>query len=183
MPKLGSEKASPLGFFRALWPRQRAKVLPHTIYRAFLQCTEHEPYGISVSGHPKLRALVVLDTSKSRAVEQWNSAHPEQKIEAGHVILEVNGARDPRRMLRQLRKSSKVEILMNKQPSPEQVCVFQAALELRRKPALPTVEEGLEVTSPCASVEPCYICHEDLEPKASDHVELPCGQEFHRICS
>ncbi|CAK9047794.1 unnamed protein product [Durusdinium trenchii] len=115
-----------------------------------------------------LRALVVLDTSKSRAVEQWNSAHPEQKIEAGHVILEVNGARDPRRMLRQLRKSSKVEILMNKQPSPEQVCVFQAALELRRKPALPTVEEGLEVTSPCASVEPCLLVSEG--PKAAQAV-------------
>ena len=157
------------------------KTLPETVHRVCLEATSDcSSYGVTVASYPGVPGLVVVDTSKSEVVKQWNSQHPNERIEIADVILEANGLTDPEKMLKEFGKKTRLDMLINTELTPEQKALFNQSVMVHRKR---NAVDGLLKSVSQSDVEPdqlCPICHEDLEE--ADIASLPCGHHFHQKC-
>lgn len=161
--------------------RRRVKTLPETVHRVCLEAPAGcNSYRLTLATYPGVPGLVVVDTGKSEVVRQWNSQHPNERIEIANVILEANGLTDPQKMLAEFGRKTKMDLLINTELTPQQKAVFNSSVALHRKGK---VVDGLLKSVSQSDVEPdqlCPICHEDLEE--ADIASLPCGHHFHRKC-
>ena len=163
--------------FKACKCSKSSKVLPDTSYQVHLE-SEAGPFGIVVSGHATIASLLIVSTQNSKVVPKWNCANPHCPIEVGHAIVEVNGLTEPTKMLEQLRNTRVADLVIKAELDKQENCVLKAALELQKKSD--QMDTLLEEVTPC-DVEPCSICHDDLDAN-SQVVRLPCGHHFHQRC-
>lgn len=161
--------------------RRKVKTLPETVHRVCLErpscCSS---YSLIVAKYPGVPGLIVVDTSKSEVVKQWNSQHPNQRIEIANVILEANGLTDPEKMVKEFGKKTRLDMLINTELTPEQKALFNQSVMVHQKRK---AVDGLLKSVSQSDVEPdlpCPICHEDLEE--ADIASLPCGHHFHQKC-
>eukprot|EP00438_Fugacium_kawagutii_P020552 Skav202316 [mRNA] locus=scaffold60:218261:218854:+ [translate_table: standard] len=157
---------------------------PHTAesseFRAVLQRTEEEHFGVTMGGHPSVQGLLVVDIDVlgTTAVRKWNDKNPQHPIEVGLAVLEVNGISEPRSSMFQVfRDTKKVELVLSRQLDPQQQEVLRSSVELHHRMAI--VEDMLQDVhgegEPCS----CAIC---LEEKREEEAQLPCGHQFHKAC-
>lgn len=156
-------------------------------------CLEFSLDGAVLSGQTGLPGLVVVNLGDSEKIVQWNQQHRHQRLEVGHVVLEVNGISEPRRMLQEFHTAKSVKMLIKRGRSAEQQKIFELAL--RRCHMEQAVDGILEKVPPgdIEAGETCSICHDSLEEcegcggeksalAATAVTKLPCGHHFHRAC-
>ena len=125
------------------------------------------------------KGLVIVAIKCSSAAARWNESG-NAHLELGHAILEVNGLSHRNAMLREFRRNRRVEMLVDPEPNPHQIAIFQEAL--RRQQKTKAIDVLLqEVTAPVV-VETCAICHDDMDGKERHEVRLPCSHRFHQKC-
>ena len=62
-----------------------------TVFQAELEREDSEQFRMLLGGHQGVKRLVIFDNLDSQPVMRWNDEHPNQKIEVGYVVTEVNG--------------------------------------------------------------------------------------------
>lgn len=166
------------GFLRSRGHQSRRRVCTTSVHRVSLEFSLN---GAMMCGQPDMPGLVVIKLGNSENLQQWNVQNPNERIEVGDVILEVNGVCEPRMMLEEFRKARSVDMLINTERSTEQQKLFKLALT--RCHMEETINGILKPMSPDDIVpdEVCSICHDDLCHK-SNVTKLPCGHHFHRAC-
>lgn len=142
---------------------------------------------MQVAIHKHMEGFVITNPCCSDAVQQWNDEHPELSIQAGHVIMELNGFSDYSNMREQLRSASTLNLLMSTVRDADQEKAFQ--VHLKREGLFAALDALVvkvhSVPGDCGA-EACSICHEDMDG-AENHgggccVRLPCGHHFHELC-
>lgn len=150
-----------------------------TTFQVELERGGSEPFSLLLGGHPTVAGLVIVDVSDSAAVTRWNAEHPNQKIEVGYVVMEVNGITEIQEMLKEFREATSAKMLVKTYLCPRQLAVLRNSLEIRRKNIL--VQQNLTMpTDACHCGELCSICYDEMDGKAE--AQLPCGHRFHRAC-
>eukprot|EP00435_Cladocopium_sp_Y103_P031709 s2618_g8.t1 len=146
-----------------------------------------KPQNILLSDwHPQMEGLVVVDVLHSSVVREWNNQNPHCSIEAGMLVMEVNGIREPQLMLQQFREVKAVDLLLKCGLTAQQRAVYECSLDLHKK-SLKAEAVLSKVPPPVAEdvgqveVDVCSICYEDQD--GGDEVSaLPCGHQFHKRC-
>eukprot|EP00438_Fugacium_kawagutii_P022151 Skav235749 [mRNA] locus=scaffold803:46295:51472:+ [translate_table: standard] len=117
-----------MSFFRVLRhlchkevQQQRVQPAPDvsSVFKVVLDCEPEEPYGLLL-GRAKASSiwnigLIVIETGGGSATSRWNeTAMNGQRLEMGHVIVEVNGITEPKEMLREFQRDSMSALLVEK---------------------------------------------------------------------
>jgi hypothetical protein len=84
-------------------PNEVIKEMVEVEYQITLQRKQGVPMGIGLSPAdgptgPKGKGLRIDEIHEAGAVAAWNKAHPNETVEVGHHMVEVNGARDYQKM-------------------------------------------------------------------------------------
>lgn len=171
----------------AIWRQLSSRTLredpgSHSCFRAVLEGSANEQFGLILGAHSSMEGLVIVNLEPSTTVEKWNLENPESAIKAAHAVLEVNGLTDQRSMLQEFAKTSTISLLIKTELSPEQQLVYDSSMRLYQQTA--AVDDLLEpvVGAESTVLEPCAICHEDLDARSIAEVRLPCGHHFHQRC-
>lgn len=96
-------------------------------------CMSSDLRGVTMVGRKDVPGLVVVDLGSCESILQWNKQNPDQRIEAGIAVLEVNGISKPEKMKEELLKLQAVNMLINTELSTEQKLVFREARSLMRR--------------------------------------------------
>jgi len=175
----------------AIWRQMSSRSLGEdpgspSCFRAVLEGSANEQFGLILGAHSSMEGLVIVNLEASTTVEKWNLENPESEIRAAHAVLEVNGLTDQRSMLQEFAKTTTISLLIKTELSPEQQLVYDSSMKLYQQTAavddllepvvLPEESEG------SVALEPCAICHEDLDARSIAEVRLPCGHHFHQRC-
>lgn len=148
-------------------------------YRVRLEANVGTPVGMTLAGYTGLGGLLVIDLGVSEVIRKWNCQNPNDQLEVGYCILEVNGITDHKSMMEAFGKSQSLDMLISTELTSEQRIVFKRSIVLHHKGQ--AVDSILRPGCP-DRVEPgdcCSICHDDMK---SDIVQLPCGHHFHQKC-
>ena len=150
-----------------------------TVFQAELEREDSEQFCLLLGGHPGVKRLVIIDNLDSQPVMRWNEEHPNQKIEVGYVVMEVNGITEIQEMLKEFREATSAKILVKTDLCPRQLHVLRSSLEIRSKNIL--VQQNLTMpTEACHCGELCSICYDQMDGTAE--AQLPCKHRFHRAC-
>lgn len=173
--------------FNAFWHNLSSRISgqedrgSHSCFRALLEGSANEHFGLILGAHSSMEGLVIVNLDGSATVEKWNLENPESAIKAAYAVLEVNGLTDQPSMLQEFAKTTTISLLIKTELSPEQQLVYDSSRKLYQQTA--AVDDLLEpVVGASTALEPCAICHEDLDARSVAEVRLPCGHHFHQRC-
>ena len=160
---------------------QRGDTGSDRCFRASLHREGHGPWGIQVAVQPGSSEGLVISSIHiaAEAVKRWNLENPQQMVEAGTVISEINGRRDVLAMVLQMRSAQDLELVISRELTPGQ----QQALT----DVLCSHAEFEEITSEVdmrnleGECQQCSICLDEMDCSAPV-VELRCAHRFHRTC-
>eukprot|EP00931_Biecheleriopsis_adriatica_P124301 TRINITY_DN9942_c0_g1_i2.p1 TRINITY_DN9942_c0_g1~~TRINITY_DN9942_c0_g1_i2.p1 ORF type:complete len:236 (-),score=38.55 TRINITY_DN9942_c0_g1_i2:75-749(-) len=141
----------------------------------------NESFGIVITFSEKgQEGLLIKDvTLTDGPVSEWNAKHPSQAVRGGSVIHAINGYSLLDDMLRELRSSHRIEMLVSTQTSRIQQ-------QLLKKSQDTTISALAFQALPCkeacvCNTDVCAICLEDCGAD-EQLLQLPCGHAFHNSC-
>mmetsp|Transcript_73731 Transcript_73731/g.162806 ORF Transcript_73731/g.162806 Transcript_73731/m.162806 type:complete len:145 (-) Transcript_73731:23-457(-) len=115
--------------------QQPGEVSPHVDGVSAYSATLHRTQGSRKLGlvvaepKPPMRNLLILQTLSSDAVITLNS---EQRIEAGHALMAVNGKTDPYEMIEELEHAQTLSLFLKNKMTRLQQKHFEAQTRLHR---------------------------------------------------
>jgi len=138
--------------------------------------------GLIVADPKPDQALLIIareGDSGDSAVERWNLNHPCQQIQPGMAILSVNGLTDPHEMKVELNSAETLEIYLKDQLTQVETRHFRESLQQYQIQGCSHLFQ--KVTT--EEVEPCSICHEDMDTSSHEVIRLVnCMHHFHPGC-
>ncbi|CAK9066615.1 E3 ubiquitin-protein ligase RNF139 (RING finger protein 139) (RING-type E3 ubiquitin transferase RNF139) (Translocation in renal carcinoma on chromosome 8 protein) [Durusdinium trenchii] len=153
-------------------------------FRVSLDRVGDEPIGMVATycpSAPQSQGLVIRDVTadEGSAILRWNQRHPKRQVRPGLAILEVNGCCSTAEMLREVKDSNCLELLLCEHLTPLQSEILSSSR--RRSKAIAAVEAVIqEIEVDTEVTEQCAICYEDLTMQV---IQLPCGHCFHKSCA
>ena len=128
---------------------------------------------------PLMQALVIINIEVDSEVTTWNLQHPYHQIQPGMAILSVNGLTDPHEMKVELNSAETLEIYLKDQLTQVETRHFRESLQQYQIQGCSHLFQ--KVTT--EEVEPCSICHEDMDTSSHEVIRLVnCMHHFHPGC-
>ena len=135
-------------------------------------------WGIQVALQPGSSEGLVISSvhPTADAVKQWNLEHPQQLVEPGTAICEINGQAGALQMVLQMRCATSLEILISRDLTISQQAALHAAVGYGVEDVTREVQE--------LPSEMCAICLDEMGSGCSGRcVELNrCAHRFHKKC-